>query len=70
MVFLIAGCSTVPETGRRQLILLSAQQEMQLGFSNFETMKTSVPISKDAAGNALLKKVGGRIAAVADLPGA
>jgi len=70
LVFLIVGCSTVPETGRRQLILLSAQQEMQLGFSNFETMKTSVPISKDPAGNALLKKVGGRIAAVADLPGA
>ena len=70
LVSVMAGCSTVPETGRRQLILLSAQQEMQLGFSNFETMKSNVPISNDPAKNALLSKVGNRIAAVADLPGA
>ncbi len=64
----LLGCSTVTETGRRQLILLSVQQEQQLGFSSFETMKSSVPISQDKEQIALLKKVGERIARVSGLP--
>ncbi len=70
LVSILVGCTTVPETGRKQLMLLSPQQEMQLGFSSFETMKSNVPISNDPANNALLKKVGERIAAVANLPNA
>jgi predicted Zn-dependent protease len=66
----LTGCMTVGETGRRQLILLSPQQELQLGLSGFDKMKKEVPISQDAAANALVRKVGQRIAAVADLPGA
>ena len=70
LVSILLGCTTVPETGRRQLMLLSPQQEMQLGFSSFETMKSNVPISNDPSNNALLKRVGERIAAVANLPNA
>jgi metalloendopeptidase OMA1, mitochondrial len=70
LLLMSVGCTTVSETGRRQLILLSPQQEMQLGFSSFETMKSSVPISQDPVGNALIKKVGERIASVALLPNA
>lgn len=68
----VAGCSTVPVTGRSQLRLISPAQEMQLGLSSFEQMKKEVPISKDAQLNALLQKVGRRIAAAAagDLPNA
>jgi metalloendopeptidase OMA1, mitochondrial len=68
----ITGCTTVPVTGRKQFNLLSSQQEMELGFSAFSEMKTNVPISKDLQANALVTKVGKRIAAVAsnDLPGA
>jgi metalloendopeptidase OMA1, mitochondrial len=65
-----AGCRVVPETGRRQLNLLSADQEMELGLSAFEQMKGEVPISKDPAANALVQKVGSRISAVAELPNA
>lgn len=43
---------------------------MQLGFSEFEKMKKAVPVSKDPALNALVQKVGNRVAAVADLPNA
>ncbi len=43
---------------------------MQLGLSSFEKMKQEVPISKDLAANALVQKVGWRIAAVAPLPNA
>jgi len=65
-----ASCTTVPETGRRQLNLLSPGEEMQLGLTSFEKMKKETPISKDPAANALVQKVGRRIAAVAPLPNA
>lgn len=71
-LFILTGCETVPETGRSQLILISPAQESQLGLQSFTDTKKSVPISKDASANALVEKVGRRIAAVAgkDLPGA
>lgn len=64
------GCLTVPETGRRQVMLISSQQEMQLGFSAFQQLKKDTPISRDPAINALVQRVGRRIAGVANLPGA
>lgn len=64
------GCSTVPVTGRRQLNIIPAAQEMQLGLTAFEEMKKEIPISRDPAINALVQRVGKRIAAVADLPNA
>ena len=67
---LIAACATVPETGRSQLLIVSPSQEMQLGFQEFEKLKKSTPISKDAAANAQLQRVGKRIAAIAPLPNA
>lgn len=66
----LTGCATVPVTGRSQLRMVSTDQEMQLGLNSFEQMKKEVPISRDPAANALVQKVGKRIAAVAqaDLP--
>lgn len=68
----LSGCSTVPVTGRTQFNILSPQQEMELGLSAFDQMKKQVPLCKDPQINALVTKVGKRIAAVAqaDLPGA
>jgi predicted Zn-dependent protease len=57
-------------TGRKQLLLIPANEEMKLGLTSFDEMKQQVPVSKDPAANALLQKVGRRIAAVADLPNA
>lgn len=68
--FLLAGCATVPETGRRQLNLLSSQEEMQLGLTSFQQMKKDTPISKDPVINAMVQRVGKRIASVATLPNA
>lgn len=74
MVFLAAawlgGCVTAPETGRRQLVLVGAQEELRLGLQAFSQIKQEVPISRDRAATALVEKVGRRIAAVANLPGA
>lgn len=69
---LLTGCSTVPVTGRSQFNFMSQGQEMSLGFSEFEKLKQSVPISQNAAQAALVRRVGERIAAVAgpDMPDA
>jgi metalloendopeptidase OMA1, mitochondrial len=67
---LFTGCSTVPVTGRSQFNIMSEGQEMELGLTSFEQLKKETPISKDAAVNALVQKVGKRIAAVAEMPNA
>ena len=70
---LAGGCSTVPVTGRTQFTgLVSPSQEMQLGLTSFDELKKTTPISHDPAANALVQKVGKRIAAVAsaDMPNA
>jgi predicted Zn-dependent protease len=69
--FLI-GCTTAPVTGRKQLSLVSADQMTQLGLSEFDKLKQDTPISKDPEANAMVQRVGKRIAAVAsrDLPDA
>src|SRR5436309_11184077 len=66
----LAGCTTVPETGRRQLNLMPPAEEMQLGLTSFEQVKKETPINRDPAINALVQKVGQRIATVAPLPNA
>ncbi len=69
----IAGCTTEPITGRRQLTgFVSQGQEMELGLSSFNQLKKEVPINRDPALNALVQKVGSRVAAAAagDMPNA
>ncbi len=67
----LASCTTEPITGRRQLTgLVSQDQELQLGFNSFDQMKKQVPVSHDPAANAMVQRVGQRIAAVANLPNA
>ena len=65
-----SGCATAPETGRHQLILLSASEEMQLGLTEFENLKKELPASKDQTATAMVKRVGGHISSVAPLPNA
>ena len=69
---LFVACNTVAVTGRRQVNIYSQSEEMQLGLASFDQMKKEQKISADPAANALLKKVGQKIAAVAqpDMPNA
>src|SRR5205814_754006 len=66
------GCTTAPVTGRRELKLVSAGEETQLGLTSFEQLKTNTPISHDRALNYMVQRVGKRIAQVAekDMPNA
>ena len=70
-VLLAAGCYTVPETGRRSLIL-PGLDDVQLGMSAFAETKAKEKISQDAAAIARVRRVGGRIAEAVGglLPGA
>ena len=70
LALLAAGCVTEPVTGRKQFMVTGASQEISLGLSAFESLKKETPISKNAAQQALLEKVGRRIAAVAEMPNA
>lgn len=71
-VVLIVSCSTTPVTGRKQLNLVSAGDEVKLGLTSFEELKTNTPISHDSAMNAMVQRVGKRVALAAsnDLPNA
>jgi predicted Zn-dependent protease len=71
-LFFVAGCTTVPVTGRHELNLVSGGEETQLGLSSFDKLKEGTPINHDLAINAMVERVGKRIAAVAskDLPNA
>jgi metalloendopeptidase OMA1, mitochondrial len=71
-LLVITGCQTVPITGRKGLDLISADQEMQLGLTSFDQIKSNTPVSHDPAVNAMVKRVGEQIARVAgkDMPNA
>src|SRR5438094_6744965 len=72
LVALVAGgCETVPITGRSQLQLVSGAQEVQMGAEAYKEILAKAKISADPAANALVTRVGTRIAAAtgrSDLP--
>ena len=68
----LPACTTVQETGRSQLILMSASEEAQMGVQAFSQIKQQEKISADPAVNARIQRIGKRIAASVgrDLPNA
>lgn len=72
LLLLLAGCYTVPETGRSSLNFISTGEELQLGRSEFEKLKNSESISTDPQLNGRLQRVGRRMADAVgnDLPSA
>jgi metalloendopeptidase OMA1, mitochondrial len=61
LVFL-TGCTTVQETGRSQLMLVSPSEEAKMGLSAFAQIKKDEKISTDRALNARIQTIGKRIA--------
>lgn len=66
------GCTTVTESGRKQLILTSADQETQMGMAAFTQIKQEERVSRDVMANDRVTEVGRRIARAVggDLPDA
>lgn len=67
---LIAGCASAPETGRKQLLLVSPAQEAQLGIQAFNEIKQDQAVIQGGKDADLVRQVGQRISRVAPLPDA
>lgn len=67
---LASACETAPVTGRNQLIILPESQEIQMGLQAYDEILKKEKISTDPQANALVQRVGKRIAAATgeDLP--
>jgi len=63
-----AGCATTPYTKRKQFIMVPESQENEMGAQAFQQAMTQAKVSTDPQANALVTKVGQRIAAAANKP--
>ncbi len=68
LVLAPSGCETVPYTGRRQVQFVSPNEEAQMGVQAFQQIVGKATLSTDTQVNALVQRVGSRIAAVTELP--
>ena len=64
----MAGCYTVPITGRQTFILIDERSELTLGLKAYEELKKETPVSTDPEITALVERVGWNIARVSDRP--
>lgn len=67
-ILLFASCKEAPLTERKQLILIPESSEIQLGEQAFSKIIKEAKLSKDRTMAEKVKKVGMRIAKVADRP--
>ena len=65
LALLFIGCTKAPITGRDQFIMINAQQEMQLGLQSEKQILQKERVSHDPQKNAMVKRVGKRIAHIA-----
>ncbi|MBO7610849.1 MAG: M48 family metallopeptidase [Elusimicrobia bacterium] len=66
LLVLVVGCTTVPMTGRYQLLLSDEAEEIAAGATSYGQYLAEAKISTDKTNTALVKKVGQKIAAVSD----
>jgi metalloendopeptidase OMA1, mitochondrial len=58
----LTGCVRIPETGQREFIMTSPQQENQLGTQGYKEVLSKSKIDRDAHPNEILQRVGRRLA--------
>ena len=68
LTLLVAACASAPYTGRRQLLFGSEGGETRMGFQAFEQIKRQYKLSQDPEANALMMRVGRRVADAAQRP--
>jgi len=62
-VLLLAGCQDVPVTGRKQLQMVSEQQEIKMGLTSFQEILGKEKLLQNTAVNTRVERIGRRIAA-------
>lgn len=70
LILAALGCTTVPETGRQQLLLMSPAEEAEAGLQAFTAIKRQRPVVSTGRDAEMVRRVGERIARVAPLPNA
>src|SRR5499426_3976780 len=65
---LLAACESAPVSGRSQMMLVSESEELRMGLQAYREVLSKEPLSYDAETNAMVEKVGRRIAAAAERP--
>ncbi len=65
---LVAHCSSVPYTNRSRLMMVSESEDMTLGVAAYKEVLAKEKLSRDPEINRLVKRVGERIARVANKP--
>jgi metalloendopeptidase OMA1, mitochondrial len=68
LAWLSSGCATAPYTGRQQLLMVSQEKEISLGYQAFEQVKRRYPPARDPRLHAQVQRVGARLAKAADRP--
>ncbi|MFM8269957.1 MAG: M48 family metallopeptidase [Pseudomonadota bacterium] len=66
--FLLNGCVTNPETGRKSFLLISEGEEMQLGEQAYQQVLSKSKLSNQKDWNEVLQRVGKRISEAANKP--
>lgn len=68
LLLLTWGCSTVPYTGRPQVLMVSQEKEVALGYQAFRKIQRNFRPARNPALQARVRQVGERIARVAERP--
>jgi predicted Zn-dependent protease len=68
LVLVLIACQTVPLTGRSQLILISEEEELALGLQSYQKVLKEAKLSQDPQMNETVRRVGMKLAQVADRP--
>lgn len=62
LLLLLNGCSSVPVTGRKQVLLVSDQEVLTLSLQQYDEFMQTAPKSTNKTNTALVQKVGQNIA--------
>jgi len=66
VTLLLAGCATVPETGRTQFMMVRAAAELDMGLTAFAQIKEELTLVEEGPEYEMLQRVGHRVAAEAE----
>ena len=64
MLFIAVSCAKAPVTGRKQFLLITEAEEMQLGMEGYDEILKTSELSTDEAAVGQLRSIGHRIAGV------
>ncbi len=68
-IAIFSACSKTPYTNRQQVVIFSPSQELQMGYQSAQEILKKERISNDRRINALVQRVGKKIAKAAAQPG-